>query len=259
MHAAAGSGLASDARPDQRAPAHPHRRAAQGFEPGPSGRIAPGSRRPAAAGRAGPLAHGRDGGVAEHQRGLAGNSGGDDQPGGAHHFFARSFRCPVAPLARTFTTTARSEGKAIATLDISVSNNLPVRWVAAGAVPPLLHQYVKPNKHEKEKCLIPPPSLSDWKSAPQKFARWWGKSTPATPSTSSASARPARAACATSAKWVDDEITDHARRNGNVVPQADPHRQPISSSATTASTRLLAHLKLVIIITMIQDSSNAIT
>jgi cell division septal protein FtsQ len=39
----------------------------------------------------------------------------------------------------------QGEGKAIATLDLSISNHLPVRWMAAGALPPLPGPAVKPN------------------------------------------------------------------------------------------------------------------
>jgi cell division septal protein FtsQ len=38
----------------------------------------------------------------------------------------------------------QSEGKAIATLDLSISNHLPVRTIAIGALPPLLNQFARP-------------------------------------------------------------------------------------------------------------------
>ncbi|MGA2542627.1 MAG: FtsQ-type POTRA domain-containing protein [Verrucomicrobiota bacterium] len=41
-------------------------------------------------------------------------------------------------------------GKAIAWLDLSISNHLPVRWVAGNALPPLLNQFVKPNKLKRK-------------------------------------------------------------------------------------------------------------
>ena len=44
----------------------------------------------------------------------------------------------------------QAEGKAIASLDISISNHLPVRWVASTAMPPLLNQFVKPNKPKRK-------------------------------------------------------------------------------------------------------------
>lgn len=44
----------------------------------------------------------------------------------------------------------QAEGKAIAALDISISNHLPVRWVASNTVPPLLNQFVKPNKPKRK-------------------------------------------------------------------------------------------------------------
>ena len=44
----------------------------------------------------------------------------------------------------------QDEGKAIATLDLSISNHLPVRWVAGDALPPLLNQFVKPNKPKRK-------------------------------------------------------------------------------------------------------------
>jgi cell division septal protein FtsQ len=44
----------------------------------------------------------------------------------------------------------QAEGKAIAALDISISNHLPVRWVANNTVPPLLNQFVKPNKPKRK-------------------------------------------------------------------------------------------------------------
>ena len=44
----------------------------------------------------------------------------------------------------------QAEGKAIAALDISISNHLPVRWVAGNTVPPLLNQFVKPNKPKRK-------------------------------------------------------------------------------------------------------------
>jgi cell division septal protein FtsQ len=40
----------------------------------------------------------------------------------------------------------QEEGKAIAALDLSISNYLPVRWVANNSLPPLSGQLVKPNK-----------------------------------------------------------------------------------------------------------------
>jgi cell division septal protein FtsQ len=41
-------------------------------------------------------------------------------------------------------------GKAIVSLDLSVSNNLPVRWIAAGGMPPLLNKSVKPVKPKRK-------------------------------------------------------------------------------------------------------------
>jgi cell division septal protein FtsQ len=44
----------------------------------------------------------------------------------------------------------QASGRAIATLDISISNHLPVRWVASTSLPPLLNQFVKPNKPKRK-------------------------------------------------------------------------------------------------------------
>jgi len=44
----------------------------------------------------------------------------------------------------------QEEGKAIATLDLSISNHLPVRWVAGISVPPLLNQFAKPMKPKRK-------------------------------------------------------------------------------------------------------------
>jgi len=41
-------------------------------------------------------------------------------------------------------------GKAIASLDLSIANNLPVRWVAAGAVPQLGPKVLKPSRTKKK-------------------------------------------------------------------------------------------------------------
>jgi cell division septal protein FtsQ len=41
-------------------------------------------------------------------------------------------------------------GKAITSLDLSVSNNLPARWIAAGGMPPLLHKTAKPVKTKRK-------------------------------------------------------------------------------------------------------------
>jgi len=43
----------------------------------------------------------------------------------------------------------QEQGKAIATLDLSISNHLPVRWLAAAAMPPLPGPSVKPNKPKR--------------------------------------------------------------------------------------------------------------
>ena len=44
----------------------------------------------------------------------------------------------------------QAEGNAIAALDISISNHLPVRWVDGHSVRPLLHQFVKPGKPKRK-------------------------------------------------------------------------------------------------------------
>jgi len=44
----------------------------------------------------------------------------------------------------------QATGQAIASLDISISNHLPVRWVANTALPPLLNHFVKPNKLKRK-------------------------------------------------------------------------------------------------------------
>jgi cell division septal protein FtsQ len=44
----------------------------------------------------------------------------------------------------------QAEGKAIATLDLSISNHLPVRWMASNALPPLPGQIIKPNKLKRK-------------------------------------------------------------------------------------------------------------
>lgn len=41
-------------------------------------------------------------------------------------------------------------GKAIATLDLSISNNLPVHWVAANAVPPVAPHALKPSRPKRK-------------------------------------------------------------------------------------------------------------
>ncbi len=41
-------------------------------------------------------------------------------------------------------------GKAIAALDLSISNNLPVRWVAAAALPPAPTQPSKPSRPKRK-------------------------------------------------------------------------------------------------------------
>jgi len=44
----------------------------------------------------------------------------------------------------------QAEGKAIASLDISITNHQPVRWVATAAMPPLLNKFVKPTKLKRK-------------------------------------------------------------------------------------------------------------
>jgi len=51
---------------------------------------------------------------------------------------------------RAIYNHGQEQGKAIATLDLSISNHLPVRWVAGSALPPLLNQFVKPNKLKRK-------------------------------------------------------------------------------------------------------------
>jgi hypothetical protein len=41
-------------------------------------------------------------------------------------------------------------GKAIATLDLSISNNLPVHWVAADALPPVVPHALKPSRLKRK-------------------------------------------------------------------------------------------------------------
>ncbi|HEY3862445.1 MAG TPA: FtsQ-type POTRA domain-containing protein [Verrucomicrobiae bacterium] len=41
-------------------------------------------------------------------------------------------------------------GKAIATLDLSISNNLPLHWVAAGSVPPVAPHALKPSRPKRK-------------------------------------------------------------------------------------------------------------
>ncbi|HEY3914248.1 MAG TPA: hypothetical protein VGN61_07155, partial [Verrucomicrobiae bacterium] len=41
-------------------------------------------------------------------------------------------------------------GKAVATLDLSIDNNLPVRWVAASTVPAVLPHSVKPPRIKRK-------------------------------------------------------------------------------------------------------------
>jgi cell division septal protein FtsQ len=41
-------------------------------------------------------------------------------------------------------------GKAIATLDLSISNNLPVHWVAAATVPPVVPRALKPSRPKRK-------------------------------------------------------------------------------------------------------------
>jgi cell division septal protein FtsQ len=51
---------------------------------------------------------------------------------------------------REISDQYRQWGKAITSLDLSVSNNLPVRWMAAGGMPPLPHQTAKPVKTKRK-------------------------------------------------------------------------------------------------------------
>lgn len=51
---------------------------------------------------------------------------------------------------RDIYNLGQEEGKAIATLDLSISNHLPVRWMAAGALPPLPGPHVKPNTQKRK-------------------------------------------------------------------------------------------------------------
>jgi cell division septal protein FtsQ len=51
---------------------------------------------------------------------------------------------------RDIYNLGQGEGKAIATLDLSVTNHLPVRWVATGALPPLPGPHVKPNNTKRK-------------------------------------------------------------------------------------------------------------
>ena len=44
----------------------------------------------------------------------------------------------------------QEQGKAIATLDLSISNHLPVRWVAGSAMPPLLNHFLRPNQPKRK-------------------------------------------------------------------------------------------------------------
>jgi hypothetical protein len=41
-------------------------------------------------------------------------------------------------------------GKAIASLDLSIANNLPVRWVAAASVPPMPLRALKPARGKRK-------------------------------------------------------------------------------------------------------------
>jgi cell division septal protein FtsQ len=51
---------------------------------------------------------------------------------------------------RAIYNHGQEEGKAIATLDLSISNHLPVCWVAGNSVPPLLNQFAKPAKPKRK-------------------------------------------------------------------------------------------------------------
>jgi cell division septal protein FtsQ len=51
---------------------------------------------------------------------------------------------------RAIYNHGQEQGKAIATLDLSISNHLPVRWVAGNAMPPLPGQIAKPNKLKRK-------------------------------------------------------------------------------------------------------------
>jgi hypothetical protein len=44
----------------------------------------------------------------------------------------------------------QQSGKAIASLDLSIANNLPVRWVAASSFPPAPPRAVKPSQTKRK-------------------------------------------------------------------------------------------------------------
>jgi cell division septal protein FtsQ len=69
---------------------------------------------------------------------------------GAHITFALNQFDVQLRRWRAVYNHGQAEGKAIAALDISISNHLPVRWVAGNTVPPLLNQFVKPNKPKRK-------------------------------------------------------------------------------------------------------------
>ena len=56
----------------------------------------------------------------------------------------------------------------VASLDLAVSNNVPVRWLEA-SLRPRPAKTPKTSRNRKQ-CLIPLPSLSAWKSAPPRCA-----------------------------------------------------------------------------------------
>jgi cell division septal protein FtsQ len=51
---------------------------------------------------------------------------------------------------RAIYNHGQEQGQAIAALDLSISNHLPVRWVAGGALPPLPGHLVKPNQLKRK-------------------------------------------------------------------------------------------------------------
>ncbi len=82
------------------------------------------------------------------------------------------FRPTTAALAARFMRNVRRLNKAIATLDLAVTNNIPLRLLGSQRASARCSKNRQTPTHQEKKCLIPPPSSSDWKSARPRCAPW---------------------------------------------------------------------------------------
>ena len=64
----------------------------------------------------------------------------------------------------------QAQGKQIASIDLSVTNNLPVLWLETSEVPVAKPKPIKTSPTRNKTCLIPPPSWSASRSAPRRSA-----------------------------------------------------------------------------------------